>query len=54
MWSLWMSPLIVATDIRNMTDEKKSIVMNEEVHFIYFFFFFFFFFSILAPKHTAF
>eukprot|EP00040_Diaphanoeca_grandis_P015303 m.77906 g.77906 ORF g.77906 m.77906 type:complete len:409 (+) comp25062_c0_seq3:21-1247(+) len=32
-WSLWSSPLIVCTDIREkaMTDDKKSILMNPEV-----------------------
>mmetsp|Transcript_11772 Transcript_11772/g.14224 ORF Transcript_11772/g.14224 Transcript_11772/m.14224 type:complete len:428 (+) Transcript_11772:68-1351(+) len=30
-WSLWASPLIVATDPRNMSSAKKSIIMNEEV-----------------------
>ena len=30
-WSLWSSPLVVATNIYNMTEEKRSILMNEEV-----------------------
>jgi alpha-galactosidase len=30
-WSLWASPLIVATDPRNMSEAKRSIIMNEEV-----------------------
>jgi len=30
-WSLLASPLIVATDIRNMTDIKKGILLNAEV-----------------------
>jgi len=30
-WSLWSSPLIVATDIRKLNDQKKSILMNPEV-----------------------
>jgi len=30
-WSLWSSPLIVATDIRNLTAQKRSILMNPEV-----------------------
>lgn len=30
-WSLWSSPLLVATDIVNLSDEKKTILMNEEV-----------------------
>lgn len=30
-WSLWSAPLVIATDIRNMTAEMKSIVMNPDV-----------------------
>jgi alpha-galactosidase len=30
-WALWSAPLIVSTNIYNMTDEKKSILMNAEV-----------------------
>jgi alpha-galactosidase len=30
-WSLWSSPLLVATDVVNMSDQKKQILMNEEV-----------------------
>ena len=30
-WALWSSPLLVATDVVGMSDEKKSILMNEEV-----------------------
>jgi alpha-galactosidase len=30
-WSLWSAPLIVATDIRNMTAQKASILTNPEV-----------------------
>ena len=30
-WALWSSPLLVATDVVDMSDEKKSILMNEEV-----------------------
>lgn len=30
-WSLWSAPLIVATQISNMTQEKMSILMNDEV-----------------------
>jgi len=30
-WALWSSPMILATDPRNMSEAKKSIVMNEEV-----------------------
>jgi len=30
-WSLWSAPLIVSTDIRDMDDQKKSIVLNAEV-----------------------
>ena len=29
--SLWSSPLLVSTDVYNMTDEKKSILLNKEV-----------------------
>jgi alpha-galactosidase len=31
MWSMWSSPLIVATSVHNMTEEKRSILMNKEV-----------------------
>eukprot|EP00053_Salpingoeca_punica_P011449 m.102032 g.102032 ORF g.102032 m.102032 type:complete len:418 (-) comp15676_c0_seq1:288-1541(-) len=30
-WALWSAPLIVATDLRNLTSEKLSIVGNAEV-----------------------
>ena len=30
-WALWSSPLLVATDVVDMDDTKKSILMNEEV-----------------------
>lgn len=30
-WSLWSSPLLMATDPANLSDEKRSIVMNPEV-----------------------
>ncbi|EDQ92942.1 uncharacterized protein MONBRDRAFT_30876 [Monosiga brevicollis MX1] len=30
-WSLWSAPLLVATDLRNLSDEKRAIVANEEV-----------------------
>ncbi|KJE96390.1 alpha-galactosidase [Capsaspora owczarzaki ATCC 30864] len=30
-WALFAAPLIVATDIRNMTDVKQSILLNPEV-----------------------
>ena len=30
-WALWASPLIVATDIRNMSARKREILMNPEV-----------------------
>ena len=30
-WSLVGSPLIVATDVRNMSDSKRSILLNQEV-----------------------
>jgi len=30
-WALWSAPLIVATDLRNMTAEKQAILTNPEV-----------------------
>lgn len=30
-WALWSAPLIVDTDIRDMSDQKRSILMNKEV-----------------------
>lgn len=30
-WSLWSSPLILATDPRDMSEAKKSIILNKEV-----------------------
>ena len=30
-WTLWSSPLLVATEIVDMSDEKKGILMNTEV-----------------------
>ena len=30
-WVMWSSPLLVSTDVVNLSDEKKSILMNEEV-----------------------
>jgi len=30
-WALWSSPLVVATDLRNLTAEKRSILANAEV-----------------------
>ena len=30
-WVLWAAPLLVATDPANLSDEKRSILMNEEV-----------------------
>jgi len=30
-WCLWSAPLLVATDIRNLTDPKRSILTNPEV-----------------------
>jgi alpha-galactosidase len=30
-WSLWSAPILVATDIRNMTSQKRTIVANPEV-----------------------
>jgi len=29
-WSLWGAPLLLATDPRNMSDFKRSVVLNEE------------------------
>src|SRR5260370_16934699 len=31
LWSITAAPLIAGTDIRNMADESKSILMNTEV-----------------------
>lgn len=30
-WAIWSAPLLVATDVANLTDAKRSILMNEEV-----------------------
>ena len=30
-WALWSAPLLVSTEIMDLTDEKRSILMNEEV-----------------------
>lgn len=30
-WALWSSPLVISTDIRNMNDKMRSIVMNPDV-----------------------
>lgn len=30
-WAMWSSPMLVATDPANLSDEKKSILMNQEV-----------------------
>jgi len=30
-WSLWSAPLLVATDLVNLTEHKRSILTNEEV-----------------------
>eukprot|EP01147_Barroeca_monosierra_P006997 gene6997-7629_t len=30
-WSLWSAPLIVATDMRNLSSQKQEILTNEEV-----------------------
>jgi len=30
-WTLWSAPLLVSTDIRNMTADMKAIIMNPEV-----------------------
>ena len=30
-WAMWSSPLLVATDPANLSEEKESILMNKEV-----------------------
>lgn len=30
-WTLWSAPLLVSTDVRNLSPNKKEILMNEEV-----------------------
>jgi alpha-galactosidase len=30
-WALWSAPLLIATDVRNLTAEKRSIIANPEV-----------------------
>jgi len=30
-WTLWSSPLLVATDVAHLSDEKRAILMNDEV-----------------------
>jgi len=30
-WSIWSAPMLVATDVCNLSDEKKSILTNKEV-----------------------
>eukprot|EP00605_Chrysophyceae_sp_TOSAG23-4_P001641 GSChrysophyteH1.ASY1.ANO1.1802.1 assembled CDS len=30
-WALWSSPLLVATDVVDLSEEKQSILLNEEV-----------------------
>ena len=30
-WAMWSSPLLVATDVRNMTAAKRALLMNPEV-----------------------
>lgn len=34
-WALWSAPLIVSTDIRSLSAEKKEILMNKEVIAMY-------------------
>lgn len=34
-WALWSAPLLVATDPADLSDEKKAILMNEEVRAIH-------------------
>ena len=29
-WSLWSAPLLISTDVRNMSSTKKNILMNKE------------------------
>ncbi len=31
LWSIMMSPLIIGTDVRNMTDEVKNVLMNYDI-----------------------
>lgn len=30
-WSIWSSPLLISTDLRDLSNRKKEIIMNEEV-----------------------
>ena len=30
-WSIWSAPLLVSTDIRKLSDKKRSILLNPEV-----------------------
>lgn len=30
-WALWQAPMLIATDLRGLSKEKKKIVMNAEV-----------------------
>ena len=31
MWSLLAAPLIMGNDLRNVTDEAKAVLLNEEI-----------------------
>ena len=30
-WALWSAPMLVSTDLRKLTDDKRTILLNEEV-----------------------
>lgn len=30
-WSIWQAPLLVATDLRSLSKQKKKILMNTEI-----------------------
>jgi len=30
LWAMWSAPLLIATDVRNLTAEKASILLNKE------------------------
>lgn len=31
LWSIMMAPLIIGTDVRNMSDSIKNILMNRDI-----------------------
>jgi len=31
LWSLWAAPLVVSTDVRGMSDWKKSVLLNKDI-----------------------